>query len=218
MRRIFFAGAAACALLAIAFWASGRFNLNLSRAVGEQVDVFNGVPVFFNGAVDHTEGRTLSADGYNIGLKYQCVEFVKRYYFEHLGHRMPDSYGHAKDFFDPKIADGTLSPKRGLMQFINPSASAPRVDDILVYGPTLMNEFGHVAIVSAVTETEIEVVQQNPGPFGKSRERFALTHEGGRWRVRNGEVMGWQGRRGVAKPVVRACCILECLWPSPSMG
>lgn len=183
------------AVLAAAYWANGRYNLNLRHRVGDQVDSFNGVAVYFNGPVAHTGDRNLSADGYNIGLKFQCVEFVKRYYFEHLGHRMPDSYGNAKDFFDPAITDGALSPKRGLKQFTNPSATAPRVDDILVYGPTPTNEYGHVSIVAAVTDAEIEVVQQNPGPFGPSRDKFALRLEDGKWRVEKGTVLGWLGRR-----------------------
>ena len=67
-------------------------------SIGEVVDEFNGVKVYFNGAVEHVGGRNLAADGYNLGLKYQCVEFVKRYYYERFGHKMPNSFGHAKDF------------------------------------------------------------------------------------------------------------------------
>lgn len=49
-------------------------------------------------------------DGYNVGLRYQCVEFVKRYYsLEHYAHRMPNSYGHAKDLFDPRVEDGAMN-------------------------------------------------------------------------------------------------------------
>ncbi|SUD83261.1 Uncharacterised protein [Stutzerimonas stutzeri] len=55
------------------------------------------------------KGGNLSKDGYNLGLRYQCVEFVKRYYFERHGHRMPDTYGHAKSFFDPSLGDGALN-------------------------------------------------------------------------------------------------------------
>src|SRR5690606_23830292 len=71
-----------------------------AHLVGKPVDSLNGVVVYYNGAVGHVLERNVAADGYNIGLKYQCVEFVKRYYYEHLQHKMPDSYGHAKDFFD----------------------------------------------------------------------------------------------------------------------
>jgi hypothetical protein len=61
--------------------------------------------VYYNGGVANVVGRNVSVDGYNLGLKYQCVEFVKRYYYQHLGHKMPDTYGHAKDFFDRNVAD-----------------------------------------------------------------------------------------------------------------
>ncbi len=43
--------------------------------------------------------------------------------------------------------------------------------------PTLFNKFGHVAIVSKVSDNEIEVIQQNPGLFGSSREKFKLSKE-----------------------------------------
>jgi len=50
--------------------------------------------VYYNGSVGHVSGRNLVPDGYNPGLKYQCVEFVKRYYYQHLNHKIPDSYRH----------------------------------------------------------------------------------------------------------------------------
>jgi len=66
----------------------------LSIDVGEKVDSLNGVYVYYNGSVGHVSGRNLVPDGYNPGLKYQCVEFVKRYYYQHLNHKIPDSYRH----------------------------------------------------------------------------------------------------------------------------
>ena len=72
-------------------------NFFRNYQVGDEIDSFNGVVVYHNGSVRHVEGRRV-INGYNVGLKYQCVEFVKRYYLEHLNHQMPDSYGHAKAF------------------------------------------------------------------------------------------------------------------------
>lgn len=37
--------------------------------------------------------------GYYYGYKWQCVEYIKRFYYEAKGHKMPDSYGNAKDFW-----------------------------------------------------------------------------------------------------------------------
>ncbi|OCQ50899.1 CHAP domain protein [Photorhabdus australis subsp. thailandensis] len=78
-----------------------------------------------------------------------------------------------------------------MLQFTNGSISAPETGDIIVFAPTLFNRYGHVAIVSAVEPTSIEIVQQHPGPFISSRERFELQQTEGMWRVKNQRVYGW---------------------------
>lgn len=149
----------------IGFKVAKKFNFNSDFSIGQRIDSLNGVFVYYNGGVDHVSERNTTTDGYNIGLKYQCVEFVKRYYYEHLNHKMPDSYGHAKDFFDNTVTDGQLNKKRNLIQYRNPSQTKPKVDDLLIFGGSIFNKYGHVAIVSNVTDSDIEIVQQNPGSF-----------------------------------------------------
>lgn len=140
--------------------------------------------------------RNTTSDGYNLGLKYQCVEFVKRYYYQHYNHKMPDSYGHAKDFFDATVKDGERNTKRDLIQFTNGSSSKPKQGDLLILEGTLFNRFGHVAIISKVTEQEIEIeiIQQNPGPFSNSRETFSLSKKNDKCEIDNGRVLGWLRR------------------------
>lgn len=185
---------AGIAALAVAgYWGATYFNLNPAREVGTVVDEFNGVKVYYNGGVNNAEGRALSSDGYNLGIQYQCVEFVKRYYFERFGHRMPDAYGHARDFYDAATPQGMPNTKRALLQYRNGQAEKPRVDDLIVFAPTLLNRYGHVAIVAAVGEREIEIVQQNPGPFGESRARLSLETRDGNWQVEGG-TLGWLRR------------------------
>src|SRR5690554_7449178 len=60
--------------------------------VGKAIDSLNNVLVYYNGDVGTVIGRN-TRNGYNLGLKFQCVEFVKRYYYEFYNHEMPDSYG-----------------------------------------------------------------------------------------------------------------------------
>ena len=177
--------------LVLLWLAATLLNWNPRYRVGQEIDRLNGVAVFYNGGVGHSAGRNLAPDGYNLGVKYQCVEFVKRYYYERLSHKMPDSYGHAKQFFDATLPDGARNPRRGLLQYANGSQSRPRPDDLLVFGPSLLNRYGHVAIVSTVNDFALEIVQQNPGPFGSSRVTLPLRSEGGRWRCQNGRVLGW---------------------------
>ena len=173
------------------FWTFKNFNFNKNFSVGQKIDSLNNVYVFYNGGVDNVEERNTTAEGYNLGLKYQCVEFVKRYYYVYLKHKMPDSYGHAKDFFDSTLKDGQKNKKRNLMQHRNYSITKPKTDDLLIFDGTIFNKYGHVAIISKVTETEIEIIQQNPGPFSSSREVFYLEKKDGVWSIKNKRVLGW---------------------------
>lgn len=167
-------------------------NLNSHHQIGEVIDSFNSVVVYYNGGVVHVGGRNTTADGYNLGKVYQCVEFVKRYYYEFFGHKMPDSYGHARSFYDSKIRNGQINPQRGLIQYLNGGEEKPQESDLVVYSPTISNRFGHVAIISQVREDYIEIIQQNPGPFASSREQYALSHnEDGTWQINNDRIIAF---------------------------
>lgn len=157
--------------------------------MGQEIDSFNGIPVYYNGWYSNIKGRNTTKDGYNLGLKYQCVEFVKRYYDEHLNHKMPNSYGHAKDFFDKSLRDGQKNKVRNLFQYKNGSRTKPRVNDLLIYKPSIFNKFGHVSIISNVSEDEIEIIQQNMGSV--SRETFKLVYTGNIWKIKSSRIVGW---------------------------
>ena len=163
----------------------------MNYEVGQHLDSLNNVVVFYNGGVDNSSGRNTSPDNYNIGIKYQCVEFVKRYYYEHLNHKMPDAFGNAKDFYDKDLSDGELNTKRNLVQYKNGSKSKPKADDLLIFSGSTFNKYGHVAIVSSVDENEIEIIQQNPGPFGKSRDKIKLKNIDSLWTLDNDRLLGW---------------------------
>lgn len=178
-------------LLIAIFWSFQKFAFFSNNSIGQPVDSLNGVIVYYNGSIDNVSGRNTTDDNYNLGLKYQCVEFVKRYYYKRLNHRMPDSYGHAKDFFDTTLKDGQLNKRRNLIQYNNPGSSQPKVDDLIVFDGTKFNKYGHVAIVSQVSEYSVEIIQQNPGPNGKSRQSFSLKKENELWSIANDRILGW---------------------------
>lgn len=178
-------------LIAIGFITAKEFIFNPKYNIGQEIDNLNGVAVYYNGGVGNISGRKLTDDGYNLGLKYQCVEFVKRYYYEELQHKMPNSYGHAKDFFDKNVKDQQWNNQRDLIQYTNPSKSKPKVNDLVVYSSTPYNRYGHVSIISQVMEKEIEIIQQNPGPNGNSRKKYRLINEDGKWRINNDWILGW---------------------------
>jgi CHAP domain len=163
---------------------------NKKFEIGSKIDSFHNVPIYYNGEnFKRAIGRSLTEDGYNLGLKFQCVEFIKRYYYKVHGHKMPNAFGHAKDFFDKSLADRAFNKSRGLMQYRNVREYMPKVEDILVYDAYPGNKFGHVAIVSDVSEEEIEIVQQNMGK--KTRVRIPLVRFQQYWTVADYHVLGW---------------------------
>ncbi|WP_294612842.1 CHAP domain-containing protein [uncultured Gilliamella sp.] len=83
---------------------------------------------------------------------------------------------------------GQINPKRNLLQFTNGSSTKPQVEDIIVLG---WSRYGHVAIISKVSDSEIEIVQQNPGPNVSSRVTYALNFNNGLWKIDNYRVLGY---------------------------
>jgi surface antigen len=152
----------------------------------EIIDTFNNVPVYLH---QGKNTRHKAPDGYNYGLEWQCVEFVKRYYYDHLNHKMPNTFGHAKNFYIRGLKDGQKNTARNLMQYTNKSKTQPRVNDLVIMDGHTFNKYGHVAIVSKVSVNDIEIVQQNVGRM--SRATFKLIHKNGVWEIENHLLLGW---------------------------
>ena len=163
---------------------------SFNPGIGDILDIHNGIPIYYNGPnFKHVLGRNMTPDGYNLGLKYQCVEFAKRYYYERYGHKMPNSYGHAKDFFDQSLGDYGYNKQRGMYQYRNVREYKPQVDDILVYGPHEGNPYGHLAIISKVGEDYVELVQQNKGK--RPRQKLNLVKYMEYYTVADYNIIGW---------------------------
>ncbi len=159
-------------------------------SIGDVIDSQDGVSVHYNGpAFKSTFGRNKTPDGYNLGLRWQCVEFVKRYYYEYYAHKMPNAQGNAKDFFDKRLGDKGFNAKRNLMQYRNVREYLPEKGDLLVYDGYPGNPFGHVAIVAEVGQDYVEIVQQNMG--SKSREKLKLVKYMNYYTVADYFVLGW---------------------------
>jgi len=158
--------------------------------IGEVIDEYRGIPVYYNGTPYESQGRHVSPGGYNYGMKWQCVEFVKRYYYNRLKHEMPDTYGHAKDFFNRALRDGDFNAQRNLYQFINGGVFKPEADDIVVYQG---DDYGHVAIITEVGEDYLMLIQQNVGTA--TRHKIPFAKHNNHYYIMNKNVIGFLGRR-----------------------
>ena len=141
----------------------------------------NDVSVISNGfGVSSCDGgRNLDNDGYSYGIKWQCVEFVRRYYKDHLNHSMPNKYGNAVDYFRQGIPHGGRNTERDLIQYYNGKTEKPKPDDLLVC-PNMAGGLGHVAIIKSVTESEVHIIQQNSFP---SIRAIPLSNSEERWTI-----------------------------------
>lgn len=159
-----------------------------STPVGNVIATYKKVPAYQNGTkVTQSHGKHYAKDNYYYGQKWQCVEYVKRFYHDALGHHMPSVWGHARDFFDPEVAHGEINPLRGLVQYQNGGSEIPKPDDLLVFRN---GSLGHVAIVTKVTKNTIEVIQQNVHSHASSVH--PLSHKGGRCTVgKDNQPAGW---------------------------
>lgn len=139
--------------------------------IGEITSRYKGIPVYENGIMFfNSQGKHYASDGYYYGQKWQCVEFVKRFYKLVFQHEMPFAWGHARDYFDSTVEQsGGFNSKRGLMQFNNGGSVSPAVDDIIIFRDS---QYGHVGIVVSVSAASIEIIQQNI--YGKPRQHFKL--------------------------------------------
>ena len=94
-------------------------------------------------------------------------------------------------YFDKKISNGALNTARGLFQYQNGTQVKPQKGDLIVFASYILNPYGHVAIISKVTDKDVEIIQQNAGPGGESRVLIELQRTGENWHIKNNRVLGW---------------------------
>jgi len=159
--------------------------------IGEVVDSYNGVSVYYNGS-DYiaAHGLNYATDGYCYGQKWQCVEFVVRYYDQALRHRFPSNYGHARDFWNLTINQGEKEESRNLYQYYNDDREAPQVNDIMVFP---FSKYGHVGIITKIEQNKVEIIQQNV--LRSTRAIYDIKYKNGVYSVSNANGMnkpiGW---------------------------
>ena len=185
--------------IGIAYLLITHFDINQKYKVGEVIDSLNHVKVYYNGGMGNVEGSNVTSDGYNLGLKYQSIEYAKRYYYKHLNCKIKGNYNHAKDFFNKSLDDDEFNTQIGLQQYTNSSKLKPAIDDLVVFDGNAYNRYGQLAIISNVTDTEIEIIRQNPGQFANSREKFPLLIKKGKWKIKAPKLLGWLRIRTLRK-------------------
>mmetsp|Transcript_15022 Transcript_15022/g.16265 ORF Transcript_15022/g.16265 Transcript_15022/m.16265 type:complete len:295 (-) Transcript_15022:26-910(-) len=130
----------------------GFYNLtscSSAPSCGTAMASYNGVSAKSNGK-DQCTGECC-AGHIDTGCAYQCVELAQRYFHEKHG-ITPIWYVNAKDMCSthPSGVSKTSSPKAGDL-FVRTSGT-----------------YGHVAVITAVHSSTVDVLEQNSSPSGKN--------------------------------------------------
>jgi len=120
-------------------------------------------------------------NGIIYGLKYECVEFARRYYIK-VFHATFKDVDHAEDIFKLHYAtDITTKKKIPFLHITN--HTIPHPGDLVIWKRKgEYKEFGHVAIVIKVmSPTMVQIAEQN-GDTANGIRTIPLHHPG---------IMGW---------------------------
>ena len=101
-------------------------------------------------------------NGIYTGIKYQCVELARRYYLITYGLLFEEVRG-AKDIVH-LYTIYSMENKRYIQWPTYLNVGLPNVGSLLIWDITKEYPQGHVAIVSKVTQTYVDIIEQNYGP------------------------------------------------------
>ncbi|MHB1296017.1 MAG: CHAP domain-containing protein [Anaerolineae bacterium] len=138
---------------------------------------WDGVNVYSNG------GRMGNVCNDYYGLKFQCVELIQRFYWERFGR----DTGTGTPRWGVAAAYQTWQDGKhpaSLERRPNNAGYTPEWGDILVWGPNASSSYGHVAIVTGVSEGRVYFVQQNT-----RSAKSSLPYANGR--IADDAVYGW---------------------------
>jgi glutathionylspermidine synthase len=99
---------------------------------------------------------------HQLGIKWQCVEFARRFLLMNRGLWLRSVPVAEQIWSVPHVTDITTGKKIRLMRWANGSRDArPAAGDLLIWQRAHDVPFGHVAAVVSVADTHIQVAEQN---------------------------------------------------------
>lgn len=138
--------------------------------------IYRGVPALSNGSDqwgDNDCGTDIptpcaigvddSTNTCSYGDRYQCVEYVRRFYsLRQDTTQRVDTSGwiglNAANFINVDSSGNVSSPLNGFTAFANNGTTLPLPDDMIVFSG---GGFGHIAIVESVTSSNVNIIEQN---------------------------------------------------------
>lgn len=158
----------------------------MRTSFGTLLGVFNNRNLYSNGSTSYFSGKTNSYGSYVTGYKWQCVEWIVRYYA--AIYQLYIRGGNANSFY-------SAATSKGLLRFPNGSSSPPQPGDILC---SAGGTYGHVAIIREVDLNAGLVYYCQQNWFQDSRDvrrKMILTQKNGTYTLANFSnsypIQGW---------------------------
>ncbi|MBI5189737.1 MAG: SBBP repeat-containing protein [Nitrospirae bacterium] len=142
-------------------------TVSTAFAAGEDVPLgdFAGVIAYSNTS---NSGGNSEVGGVYMGFKWECVEYVRRFYYMNYGIDLASKHtGNAETFF-------AHASDMGLVAYGNGDGTPPEVGDIVCSNYTVGDAVGHVAIVKSVDANGIHVIEQNFNNDARDVDHFIL--------------------------------------------
>lgn len=176
-----------------------------------------GVTAFSNCSSECVSRQPHETAGTYLGMKWQCVEFARRWLFEQRGLVFGD-VDVAADLWNDidyltRVRDRARLPVQNI---VNGAASPPRVGDLLIYDRAFRNT-GHVAVVVRADDGRgsVQVAEQNydNGPWLADHARSipVVAHEKRYWLL-DAYLLGW---KRLVKSDIDPSPANEAAMPSP---
>ncbi|CAF3518297.1 unnamed protein product [Rotaria socialis] len=154
------------------------------------------VPVYSNGDDSFFSGKSNFLYGVYTGVKWQCVEYARRWLFIRKGCTFADVYS-ANDMwyklsYVEQVVDGKRFP---LKTYPNGSPTKPKTESLIIYERNSKLPFGHVAVIVDVVPGYIRVAEQNYYYYYWSNSyarQIPLAYKNGRYYIEDHDrIYGW---------------------------
>ena len=136
-------------------------------------------------------------EGTYTGIKWQCVEFARRWLLQHKGAVYGD-VDIAADIWTKidQLTDVATNEKIPLNSYVNGSTQPPKIGDLLIYAKAFYGT-GHVAVITGMDHENglIKVGEQNYSntPWLNDYARtIKYIKSDGRYWVLDGYILGWK--------------------------
>jgi len=162
--------------------------VELPKPFGTPLGSVNGVTAYSSYSPPGPDAPNLMKNMFT-GLKWQCVEFARRYLIVRHGITFQD-VENAYDLFSvQQFLRVESNEPVSAYTHMNGAAKAPAVDSLLIYSQE-WHGTGHVAVITQVTDHTIVVAEQNRDNISCVR-CIPCSMSGGRFTILDNYVIGW---------------------------